>query len=158
MSLHCGDSREFLMTIPDEYVTLIITSPPYNIGKEYETKTGIEVYLQTQSELIKELIRILKPDGSICWEVGNYVENSEVFPLDIFYYDLFKREGLKLRNRIIWYFGHGLHCSKRFSGRYETILWFTKGDIYTFNLDSVRVPSKYPGKRHYKGEKRGMPS
>lgn len=156
--LHCGDSKEFLQTIPDEYVTLIITSPPYNIGKEYETKTAIDVYLKTQEEVIKELIRILKSNGSICWEVGNYVENSEVFPLDIFFYDLFKKEGLKLRNRIIWYFGHGLHCSKRFSGRYETILWFTKGAKYTFNLDSVRVPSKYPGKRHYKGKNYGKPS
>jgi adenine-specific DNA-methyltransferase len=156
--LHCGDSKEFLKTIPDEYVTLIITSPPYNIGKEYETKTAIDVYLQTQAEVIKELIRILKPEGSICWEVGNYVEESEVFPLDIFFYDLFKKEGLKLRNRIIWHFGHGLHCSKRFSGRYETILWFTKGDVYTFNLDPVRVPSKYPGKRHYKGKNYGKPS
>jgi len=156
--LHCGDSKGFLKTIPDEYVTLIITSPPYNIGKEYETKTAINAYLQTQSEVIKELIRILKPEGSICWEVGNYVEESEVFPLDIFFYDLFKKEGLKLRNRIIWHFGHGLHCSKRFSGRYETILWFTKGDVYTFNLDPVRIPSKYPGKRHYKGKNYGKPS
>ena len=63
--LHCGDSKEFLKTIPDEYVTLIMTSPPYNIGKEYETNIAIDAYLQTQAEVIKELIRILKPEGSI---------------------------------------------------------------------------------------------
>ena len=63
-----------------------------------------------------------------------------------------------LRNRIIWHFGHGLHASKRFSGRYETILWFTKSKEYLFNLDAVRVPSKYPGKRHYKGKNKGKPS
>ena len=68
----------------------------------------------------------------------------------------FKGFGLKLRNRIIWRFNHGLHCKKRFSGRYETILWFTKNDEYVFNLDPVRVPSKYPGKRHFKGPKRGQ--
>jgi DNA modification methylase len=62
---------------------------------------------------------------------------------------------LKLRNRIIWHFGHGLHASNRFSGRYETILWFTKGNDYIFNLDDVRVPAKYPGKRHFKGPKKG---
>ncbi|MBU6392808.1 MAG: site-specific DNA-methyltransferase, partial [Planctomycetes bacterium] len=107
---------------------------------------------------IDHLIQVLRPDGSICWQVGNFVENSEVFPLDIFYYNLFKKHGLKLRNRIIWHFNHGLHASKRFSGRYETILWFTKSDTYTFNLDSVRVPAKYPGKRHFKGPKRGLPS
>jgi adenine-specific DNA-methyltransferase len=61
-----------------------------------------------------------------------------------------------LRNRIVWHYGHGLHAKKRFSGRYETILWFSKSDNYIFNLDSVRVPSKYPGKRHYKGAKKGQ--
>jgi DNA modification methylase len=90
--------------------------------------------------------------------VGNYVKNGEVFPLDILYYPIFKHLDMSLRNRIVWHYGHGLHASKRFSGRYETILWFTKGDDYVFNLDTVRVPSKYPGKRHYKGSKKGTPS
>ena len=156
--LHCGDSKQFLATLPSESVTLIISSPPYNIGKEYETKTAIETYLNEQEDVIRELIRVLKSDGSLCWEVGNYVEDSEIFPLDIFYYNMFKQKGLKLRNRIIWHFGHGLHCSKRFSGRYETILWFTKSDHYIFNLDAIRIPSKYPGKRHYKGKNIGKPS
>jgi adenine-specific DNA-methyltransferase len=102
--------------------------------------------------------RILKPEGSICWQVGNYVNKGEIVPLDIPYYNIFKRRGFKLRNRIVWTFGHGLHASKRFSGRYETILWFTKSDQYTFNLDPVRVPSKYPGKRNWKGDNKGMPS
>jgi adenine-specific DNA-methyltransferase len=44
------------------------------------------------------------------------------------------------------------------SGRHETVLWFTKGDNYHFDLDSIRVPQKYPGKKHYKGEKKGRPS
>ncbi|MDE0398308.1 MAG: site-specific DNA-methyltransferase, partial [Candidatus Poribacteria bacterium] len=76
--------------------------------------------------------------------------------LDIYFYEIFKRFDLKLRNRIIWRFNHGLHCTKRFSGRYETILWFTKGNEYVFNLDPVRVPAKYPGKRHFKGPKKGQ--
>ena len=108
--------------------------------------------------IVAELVRVLATDGSLCWQVGNYVEAGEVFPLDIFYYPLFKKHGLKLRNRIVWHFEHGLHASKRFSGRYETLLWFTKSDNYTFNLDDVRVPSKYPGKTHFKGAKRGQPS
>ncbi len=94
----------------------------------------------------------------VCWEVGNYVQDGEVYPLDMYFYDIFKDAGFQLRNRIIWHFEHGLHASKRFSGRYETILWFTKTDTYTFNLDSVRVPSKYPGKLHYKGANKGLPS
>ena len=156
--LHKGDAYSFLRSLPDDIASLIITSPPYNIGKEYETRTGIRQYLDGQEEVIKELVRVMSPSGSLCWEVGNYVENGEVFPLDIYYYDIFKALGLKLRNRIIWHFGHGLHASKRFSGRYETILWFTKSDNYKFNLDAVRVPSKYPGKRHFKGPRKGQPS
>jgi DNA modification methylase len=81
-----------------------------------------------------------------------------VFPLDIWFYPTFKRLGLKLRNRVVWHFEHGLHCSVRFSGRYETLLWFTKGEDYTFNLDVIRVPSKYPGKTHFTGPKYGLPS
>jgi DNA modification methylase len=156
--LRNGGSLEFLKEIPNEAIKLIITSPPYNIGKEYETKQSIEKYLKEQEPIIDELVRVLDSTGSLCWQVGNYVESGEIFPLDIYYYPMFKSKGLQLRNRIIWHFGHGLHASKRFSGRYETLLWFTKSDTYTFNLDSIRVPSKYPGKTHFKGEKRGLPS
>lgn len=156
--LHQGDTLEYLHTLPNGVAALIMTSPPYNVGKEYETRQSIEAYLQGQEQVIDELVRVLSDAGSLCWQVGNYVEDDEVFPLDIYYYKLFKDRGLKLRNRIIWHFGHGLHASKRFSGRYETILWFTKGNRYTFNLDSVRVPAKYPGKRHFKGPNKGKPS
>jgi DNA modification methylase len=154
--LYQGDALDFLATIPDGTVKLVITSPPYNIGKAYETRVSIDRYLEQQAVVIRELHRVLHPEGSICWQVGNYVEKGEIFPLDIFFYPIFKGLGMKLRNRIVWHFGHGLHAKKRFSGRYETLLWFTKGDVYTFNLDDVRIPSKYPGKRHYKGPKKGQ--
>lgn len=153
-----GESLDLLKKIEDGMFDLVITSPPYNIGKSYETKTKIEEYLETQEEIIKELVRTLSERGNLCWQVGNYVQKGEIFPLDIYYYQIFKKLGLKLRNRIIWHFGHGLHASNRFSGRYETILWFSKTDEYIFNLDNVRVPSKYPGKLHFKGPKKGQPS
>ncbi len=156
--LYCGDVIDFLDTLPRNSINLVITSPPYNLGKDYERRVSIDEYLAQQTQVISQLHRILREDGSICWQVGNYVENGEVFPLDILYYRIFKNLGMKLRNRIIWRFGHGLHTSRRFSGRYESILWFTKGDDYTFNLDSVRVPAKYPGKRFHKGPNKGKPS
>lgn len=154
--LHHGDTYSFLRSIPSRKVKLIISSPPYNLGKQYETRVELQSYLKNQEPVIDELVRVLKDEGSVCWEVGNYVHGGEVYPLDIFYYDFFKERGLKLRNRIVWHFEHGLHASKRFSGRYETVLWFTKTNDYTFNLDAVRIPSKYPGKRHYKGPKKGQ--
>lgn len=153
-----GDCFKSLQKLPDGFAKLIITSPPYNLGKAYEKAIDLEKYLEQLSPVVNELVRVLSNEGSLCWQVGNFVESGEVFPLDIFYYQLFKDQGFKLRNRIVWHFEHGLHASKRFSGRYETLLWFTKSDEYTFNLDAVRVPSKYPGKTHYKGDKKGQPS
>lgn len=156
--LYPGDTKELIASLPEKSIKLIITSPPYNLGKEYETRVGLSKYIEQQSEVIGEFKRILQDEGSICWQVGNYVEKGEVFPLDVYYYNVFKDQGFKLRNRIIWHFGHGLHASNRFSGRYETILWFTKTDNYTFNLDDVRIEQKYPGKRHFKGPNKGKPS
>lgn len=155
-AIECIDNLKFMRTLPDESMHLIVTSPPYNLGKEYEKRTSNEVYIEQQTAAIAEAFRLLHPRGSICWQVGNHVDDGEVFPLDILLYQKFKDLGLRLRNRIVWTFGHGLHCQNRFSGRHETILWFSKGDDYIFNLDSVRVPSKYPEKKHFKGPKRGQ--
>ncbi|MDD3580002.1 MAG: site-specific DNA-methyltransferase [Desulfobacca sp.] len=151
-----GDCRRLLKSIPDETWQLVVTSPPYNLGKEYEKRLKLELYLAQQAEVIKECVRCLSPSGSICWQVGNYVDQGAIIPLDTVLYPIFHDLGLKLRNRIIWHFEHGLHCSRRFSGRYETILWFTKTDNYVFNLDPVRVPQKYPGKKYFKGPKAGQ--
>jgi len=151
-----GDCLEFLPTIPDGFVKLVVTSPPYNLGKPYETRLEMDEYVEQQRRVIEECVRVLDEAGSLCWQVGNYVENGEIIPLDIVLYPIFASLGLHLRNRIIWHFGHGLHASKRFSGRYEVILWFTKSHQYTFNLDAVRVPQKYPNKRHFKGPKKGQ--
>lgn len=150
-----GDCLELLSTLKNDSVQLIITSPPYNIGKKYEKKIKLDKYIEQQSAIIKECVRVLKTNGSICWQVGNYVEKGSIIPLDTVLYPIFCDHGLKLRNRIIWHFEHGLHCSRRFSGRYETINWFTKSDEYYFDLDPVRVPQKYPGKKYFKGPKAG---
>lgn len=153
-----GDSLETLKKLPDNYFKLAISSPPYNLGKQYEKQTNLQSYLGRQQENLQQLARVVSKNGSIVWQVGNFVEDGEVFPLDIYFYPIFKSLGLRLRNRIIWHFEHALHASKRFSGRYEVLLWFTKSEEYTFNLDTVRVPAKYPGKLHYKGDKKGRPS
>ncbi len=149
------DNLEFMASLSDASMKLIVTSPPYNIGKSYERRTGISEYLAGQEDVIAECVRLLHPNGSICWQVGNHVDKGEVFPLDLLLYPIFKSHGLHLRNRIIWHFEHGLHCSNRLSGRHETILWFTKSDDYDFNLDPIRVPSKYPNKKHFKGPNAG---
>ena len=156
-----GDAENFLKGLPTEPLfDLIVTSPPYNIGKAYEARMELDNYLEWQARIIAELIPRLKKGGSICWQVGNYVDDNEIFPLDIEFAPIFKKHRLQLRNRIVWQFGHGLHTQRRFSGRYEVVMWYTKTeskkDTYTFNLDAVRTAAKYPGKKHFKGPKAGQ--
>jgi len=150
-----GDCLDFLRGIRDDSFQLIITSPPYNLGKEYERRLHLNQYLEQQRQVIRECVRVLKPTGSICWQVGNYVDDGSIIPLDSVLYPIFSSHHLRMRNRIVWHFEHGLHCSRRFSGRYETVCWFTKTDEYVFNLDPLRVPQKYPGKKHFKGPRAG---
>jgi len=153
--LYEGDCLSLLSQVPDRFVQLVVTSPPYNLGKEYETRLDLDEYLRQQRLIIEQCVRTLADTGSICWQVGNYVDNGEIIPLDIALYPIFASLGLHLRNRIVWHYGHGLHASKRFSGRYEVIMWFTKSQKYTFNLDAVRIPQKYPQKKHFRGSKKG---
>lgn len=145
--LNHGDCLNFLKRIPDNSVQLVISSPPYNIGQEYEKRISLEEYLSFQKKVITECVRILKPTGSICWQVGNYKEKRENIPLDIILYPIFKELNLKLKNRLIWHFEGGLGGNRRFYKRYETILWFVKSDNYIFNLDPVRIPRIYKQKK-----------
>jgi adenine-specific DNA-methyltransferase len=153
---HC-DILDFIQNLsPGIKFDLLVTSPPYNLGKEYEDRRELENYINWQKNIIIKLSPFISEKGSICWQVGNFIENGSIWPLDIDIAPIFRDLGFQLRNRIIWHFGHGLHAKKRFSGRYEVVLWFTKSENYTFNLDAVRIPSKYPGKRHFKGPKIGQ--
>jgi adenine-specific DNA-methyltransferase len=90
-----------MRSLPNESMHLIVTSPPYNLGKIYEKKKStIEVYIEQQTAAIAEAHRLLSPRGSICWQVGNYVEDGEIYPLDVILYQKFKDMGMQLRNRI----------------------------------------------------------
>lgn len=151
-----GDSMALLKSLPNKPIfDLVVSSPPYNIGKSYEKKAALEKYLEWQEEILDQVIPRIKDTGSLCWQVGNFVDNGQIVPLDIEMAGIFKKHGLQLRNRIIWHFGHGLHNKHRFSGRYEVVMWYTKTDDYFFDVDPVRIQSKYPGKRHFKGPKKG---
>ncbi len=116
-------AEAFLEAAPEKPIfDLIVSSPPYNIGKEYERRDDLRTYLQRQEAVIEKLVALLKPTGSLCWQVGNFVAADEIVPLDVEFHQIFRRLGLKLQNRIVWHFGHGLHSRRRFSGRYEVVL------------------------------------
>lgn len=157
-----GNCLDLMLTLPDDSVDLVVTSPPYCMRKAYEDPhDDINTFRQQHLSIFNDLYRIVKPGGSICWQIGYHVSDKCVIPLDYIIYDIFTTESsnreypLILRNRIVWTFGHGLNSLKRFSGRHEMILWFTKGEQQMFNLNDVRVPQKYPGKRSYKGPHKG---
>ncbi|MGO8003373.1 DNA-methyltransferase [Rhizobium ruizarguesonis] len=154
-ALHTGDCSEVLPELSAGSIDLVITSPPYNIGKAYEKRSTLEAYIDFQASIINECVRLLSANGSICWQVGNWVDAGEIVPLDSAVIPILRALGMKIRSRVVWTFGHGMHCTRRLSGRHETIVWATKSDDYYFDLDSIRVPQKYPNKRHYKGPNKG---
>ena len=159
-ALYQGGCERLVARLPSNSLDMIVTSPPYCMGKAYERRAdGIDDFIANHKLILPEVCRLLKPGGSLCWQVGLHVQDGVSTPLDYLVYEIMRDiPGMKLRNRIAWTFGHGLHCRTRFSGRHETVLWFTKGDDYTFDLDAVRVPQKYPGKRHTSGPSKGQPS
>jgi adenine-specific DNA-methyltransferase len=157
VTLYPGKCEELIAALGKNSVDLVLTSPPYCIGKAYEDKKRASDFVTDHKAVLPKIVEIVKPGGSICWQVGYHVSDGVAVPLDYIVYEILSHyPEIKLRNRIVWTFGHGLHSSDRFSGRHETLLWFTKGDDYEFHLDVVRVPQKYPGKRHYKGESKGQ--
>lgn len=164
VTLYNGDCLELLKSMPDGVVDLVVTSPPYCMGKSYEDPhDDLDTFFEKHAELLPEIFRVLKDGGSMCWQVGYHVKDNAVMPLDFMVHEVIKHhpnkeiaENLVLRNRLVWTFGHGYNATRRFSGRHEVIMWYTKGKEYNFDLDSVRIPQKYPGKRYYKGDKKGQ--
>jgi adenine-specific DNA-methyltransferase len=151
-----GDCLEELRKLPSGSAQLVVTSPPYNIGKPYDDHLTIAEWTSNQAAVIAEAARVISEKGSLCWQVGNFVHAGKIIPLDSIVTPLMRETGLKVRGRIVWTFGHGLHCKRRLSGRHETVVWATKGDNYVFNLDPIRVPQRYPEKKHYKGPNKGQ--
>lgn len=152
-----GDCQSLLSAMADATANLVLTSPPYFMGKDYDRSYRIDDFYDDHRRLAPHVARVVASGGNICWQVGYHVQPNEIFPLDFAVYEVFRGlSDLALRNRIVWHFGHGTHAKKRFSGRHETLLWYSKGANPYFDLDSVRVPQKYPGKRHYKGPRKGQ--
>jgi adenine-specific DNA-methyltransferase len=153
--IHLGDALEYLRRLPSGSVDLVVSSPPYNVGRGKERRSELSKYMGTQDAVLKECNRVLRDTGSIFWQVGAYTDEGTNYPLDILFFPILEKMGMKPRNRVIWPRAHGVHASKRFSARHEAILWFTKTDNYKFFLDNVRVPQLYPHKKGFRGLNRG---
>jgi len=159
-----GDCRELLKQIPDKSIRLVVTSPPYNIGKpygKYNDKISIMDWENLIRDVTREVVRILTPDGSFFLNLSPvpYGNNKEILPLPFIGYQVFKENGLFLRNMITWTFNNMQNCSNRLSGRYENILWGVKDlNNYVFNLDEIRIPYLTIGDKRLEGGKGRNPT
>jgi adenine-specific DNA-methyltransferase len=100
------------------------------MGKEYDKSHNVEDFIADHIRLAPLLVRALKEEGSLCWQVGHHVKNGVAVPLDALVYEVFSRQReLFLRNRIIWTFGHGAHSSRRFKGGTKQSFGLRKGMI-----------------------------
>ena len=141
-----GDCIKQMEKIDSGIIQTAITSPPYNIQKNYGAyKDNLK---PNDWELLidntfKSLKRVLADNGSFFLNVSPVPikKTKEILPLDAICYSIGKRNGFFLRNSIIWHFNNMQNCTKRLSGRWESILWFVKDiDDYVFNLNEIKVP------------------
>lgn len=159
--IYNGDAFNLVKEIKVGSVDLVLTSPPYGIGKAYETRSSyVEDYIESMKPIIAPLVATIRPGGYLVWQVGTRIEGDNIYPLSEFYLPLFREAGLKLVNELIWEFQDnkpfaGSHY-RRLTQSHETALIFRKDGESTFNLDAVRVPQKYPRKKGYRRKNRGV--
>jgi adenine-specific DNA-methyltransferase len=144
-AIYCADCLPMLRKMPADIISLTVTSPPYNIGKEYEEPLPLERYRDWCAQWMREVHRITRPDGAFWLNIG-YVEvpaRAKAVPLP---YLLWDRSPFYLIQEVVWNYGAGVAARKSLSPRNEKLLWYVKdAENYTFNLDLIRDPDvKYP--------------
>jgi len=137
-----------MQRFPPSFIDLTITSPPYNIGKEYEAKLSTPEYLDWCGSWITEIHRITKENGALWLNLG-YISlegRAKAIPLP---YLLWEKIPFYLIQELVWNYGAGVAAKKMLSPRNEKFLWYVKNpDSYTFNLDEIRDPDvKYPNQK-----------
>ena len=143
-----ADALEAMECLPRGIIDLVVTSPPYNIGKEYETAMPLADYIDWSEKWIHQVYRLCKSHGTLWLNLG-YTEvpdRGRAVPIT---YLLWDRIPFYLVQEVVWNYGAGVAAKKMFSPRNEKFLWLVKSlDHYTFNLDDVRDPNvKYPNQR-----------
>jgi adenine-specific DNA-methyltransferase len=142
------DCLEAMATLPNESINLTVTSPPYNIGKEYEKQLPLNEYINWCEKWIKEIYRITTSNGAFWLNLGylSIKDRAKAVPIP---YLLWDKIPFYFIQEIVWNYGAGVAGTKFFSPRNEKFLWYVKNpDEYTFNLDDIRDPNvKYPNQK-----------
>lgn len=155
------DVLDFLAGIPNDSVGMHLTSPPYNLGKEYGDCEYIDsqefyYFLGWMLQVLSELVRTLKPNGVLFLQVASTKDREgQLYPLDCLLFEHLRGMGLTFQSRVCWVYSHGLTPKSRLSERYETALVMSKGSNPTFNPGAARTPHKNPRKRAFKGPNKG---
>ncbi len=148
VAIYQKDCLAAMELIPDEMVNLTITSPPYNIGKEYEELVELDNYLNWCEMWIAEIHRITNMNGTFWLNVGylNVQKQGLAVPIP---YLLWNKTPFYFLQEVVWNYAAGVACKKRFSPRNEKLMWYVKNpENYTFNLDAIRDPNvKYPNQK-----------
>ena len=143
-----GDAVALLKKVPDASVPLVVTSPPYNIGKPYERRRDIADYLDWCECWLAEVRRTLTPNGALWLNLGflDVPGRGRAIPIP---YLLWERSDLYLVQEVVWAQRNGVACRRRLSPRNEKLLWLVKDSTdYVFNLDAIRDPDvAYPNQR-----------
>lgn len=146
--IYSGDCLELMKKLPDALVNLTVTSPPYNIGKEYEDILSIDKYLEWCEQWISSIHRLTNQNGAFWLNLG-YLEvpnKGSAVPIP---YLLWDKTPFHFIQEVVWNYGAGVACKKMFSPRNEKFLWYVKNSSdYIFNLDEIRDPNvKYPNQK-----------
>lgn len=148
VAIYCRDCIEGMRNLPTNLINLTVTSPPYNIGKEYESLIETSDYINWCVEWMKEVHRITADNGTFWLNVGYFEVTNKGLAVPIPYL-LWDKTDFYLLQEVVWNYAAGVACKTRYSPRNEKLLWYVKNQKeYTFNLDDVRDPNvKYPNQK-----------
>lgn len=146
--LYHGDCIELLARLPEACVDLTVTSPPYNIGKEYEELRSIDSYVSWCENWMKYIYTATRRSGAFWLNVGYFEVPDKGLAVPIAYY-LWDKSAFYMIQEVVWNYGAGVACKKRLSPRNEKLIWYVKDrQDFTFNLDDIRDPDvKYPNQK-----------